>query len=185
MLPPYATARPGFACNCNGQARKRNLSGALLQYLINLGKRGTCLYNVRLTLCNYCRKQFVFPAGDARGSQKVVLGFLLCPILSGLNPNWNVSTNFSEISPYQIWWKSVQPFSSCYMRTDGHTHTHTMQAICKFFTVIVTNALQTWTFIQGLSHSAPTDTCVMFYPKPHIVYTYAQDEPCAQASWPR
>jgi hypothetical protein len=33
----------------------------------------------------------------------------------------NMSTNFSKIPPYQISWKSVQPFSSCYVGTDGRT----------------------------------------------------------------
>jgi hypothetical protein len=43
-------------------------------------------------------------------------------LLSDSNQNWNLSSsNFSKTPQYQISWKSVQPFSSCYMCTDGRT----------------------------------------------------------------
>ena len=114
------------------------------------------------TLCNYYRKQSVFRANDARWSQKRVGLLAESPIPSGSNQNWNVSTNFSEISPYQILWKSAQPFSSCYMRTDRHTHK--VQAISEFLTAAVTNALQTRTCIHGLCQSARTIPAQRFTP---------------------
>jgi hypothetical protein len=39
-------------------------------------------------------------------------------LLSDLNKNWSVLTNFIKTSQYQISWKSVQLFSNCYMRTN-------------------------------------------------------------------
>jgi hypothetical protein len=42
-------------------------------------------------------------------------------LLSDFDQNWKVSTDFSEIPQYRISWKSVQPFSSFYMHTDGRT----------------------------------------------------------------
>jgi hypothetical protein len=33
--------------------------------------------------------------------------------------NWNEQKSFSETPKYKTSWKSVQWFSSCYMRTDG------------------------------------------------------------------
>jgi hypothetical protein len=39
-------------------------------------------------------------------------------LLSDFDQTWNVSTDFSKTLQYKISWKSVQPFSSCYIRTD-------------------------------------------------------------------
>jgi hypothetical protein len=45
-------------------------------------------------------------------------------IVSGFNQNWNMSTNVNKTPQYQIAWKFVQRFWSCYMRTDGQTNKH-------------------------------------------------------------
>jgi hypothetical protein len=41
-----------------------------------------------------------------------------CSLLYDLNLNWNLSTNFSKIAEYKIFWKLVKLFSSRYMHTD-------------------------------------------------------------------
>jgi hypothetical protein len=181
MLPPYATARAGSACDCNGQARKRNISGAVFHCFINLQIKCIWIYNVCLTLCNYYRKQFVCRANDARYTQKRGGLLVESPILSGLIQNWNVSTNFSEISPYQIWWKSAQPFSSCYMRTDGHIHTQDAGHKRIFDSCRYERATNTDLHPRPQPNRTH-DTCATLYPIPHI--EYAQDEPCIQAPWP-
>lgn len=40
-------------------------------------------------------------------------------VLSSFNQSWDVLTNVSRTSEYQISFKCIQPFSCCYMRNDG------------------------------------------------------------------
>jgi hypothetical protein len=58
---------------------------------------------------------------------------------SDFNQNWNVSTNFNKTPQYQISSKSVQLFSSCYVRTDGHL----AKLISAFSQLLVMTCLKT------------------------------------------
>jgi hypothetical protein len=64
-----------------------------------------------------------FPAQSLPRVQTHVAGlYVKCSLLlSDFNHNWSVSTKFNKSFQYQISWKSAQPFSSCYMRTDRQT----------------------------------------------------------------
>jgi hypothetical protein len=61
-----------------------------------------------------------FPPSHFRAQTYVVLYVKFPLLLFDLNSNWKVSTTFRKATQYQISWKSVQQFSSFYMRSDRH-----------------------------------------------------------------
>ena len=180
MLPPYASARAGSACDCNGQARKRNISCALFHYFINLQIKCIWIYNACLTLCNYYRKQFVFRVNDARYAQKDLLGFFLrvryCQVWTKTGMCQQILAKYSQSYLMKNQWTVLE-----LLHTDGRTHTQgaghkRIIDSCRYERATNTDM-----------HLRPQpirthDTCATLYPIPHI--EYAQDEPCVQAQRP-
>jgi hypothetical protein len=61
---------------------------------------------------------------STRYDQKCILVFLCPVLLTDINANCILSTDFREIFKYKISWKSIQWKPSCSMRKDGQTDRH-------------------------------------------------------------
>jgi hypothetical protein len=92
----------------------------------NERRRKCCTCEHFLTCCSqllwkhFCLDKLTSCCRDVYRWRCICLREVTVFILSDLNRRWNMPTNVSRTPEYKISWKSVQRFSSCYMRTDRH-----------------------------------------------------------------
>jgi hypothetical protein len=81
-----------------------------------------------------------------------------CPLLLfDLIINWNLMTYFSKISQYNISWKPIQWFSSCYRQRDRGM----MKLTDIFLQIFITNAPNMTFLVSGLTNNG-TDKDILY-----------------------
>jgi hypothetical protein len=85
-----------------------------------------------------------------------------CPLLlSHFNQNWNI-THFHKIPQFQISWKSIQQFSSCYTQTDRETG-ETNSCIYATFKLWMSLLIVFWFFTVPSFKSVYLLSCLKIY----------------------
>jgi hypothetical protein len=116
----------------------------LSEWWRNHGGIPTWLFGCGIPRLGILHSEFLTPSLPL-AETRVDLNVKCLLLFSDFNQNWCVSTSFSETLENQMKWKSVQRFSSCYIRAggkiDGRTDRQRAKLICRFLQPLVVKGM--------------------------------------------